>query len=71
MDKGSVVIVELANIAIMVVWGALAIFFGRWWIALFAIFCFSNYKAGSMDTENDVQKDERNGEQENGEQRNH
>ena len=34
--------VAIQNIIVMICWTALAIYFGKWWIALFAHFCLSN-----------------------------
>lgn len=36
--------VLIENSIIMICWTALAIYFGKWWIALFAALCFSNLK---------------------------
>ena len=32
------------NLGIMAAWPILAIFFNKWWIALFAILCFASIK---------------------------
>ena len=32
------------NLGIMAAWTILAIFFNKWWIALFAILCFTSIK---------------------------
>lgn len=34
--------VAIKNGIVMICWTALAIYFGKWWIALFASLCFSN-----------------------------
>lgn len=34
--------VAIKNSIVMICWTALAIYFGKWWIALFAALCFSN-----------------------------
>ena len=44
--------VLIENSIIMICWTALAIYFGRWWIALFAALCFSNLKWKSDKAEN-------------------
>lgn len=36
--------VAIINVIVMVCWTALAIHFGKWWIALFAVLCFSTVK---------------------------
>ena len=36
--------VLLENVAMMICWTVLAIYFGKWWIALFSVFCFSSLK---------------------------
>ena len=36
--------VAIINVIIMVCWTALAIYFGKWWIALFAALCFSSFR---------------------------
>lgn len=36
--------VAIKNSIIMICWTALAIYFGKWWIALFAVFFFSYVK---------------------------
>lgn len=40
----SVLLVCLENVAMMVCWTLLAIHFEKWWIALFAILCFTTLK---------------------------
>ena len=44
------------NLGIMAAWTILAIFFNKWWIALFAILCFTSIKVRTNNTE--VKKDE-------------
>ena len=34
----------ISNLGIMAAWTILAIFFNKWWIALFAILCFTSIK---------------------------
>lgn len=49
----------LENIAIMLCWTALALHFGKWWIALFAYFCFSSFKINESGGSNkDGEEDE-------------
>ena len=36
--------VAIINVIVMVCWTALAIYFGKWWIALFAALCFSSFR---------------------------
>ena len=31
--------VTIMNIIVMICWTAMAIYFGKWWIALFAVLC--------------------------------
>ena len=35
------------NLGIMAAWTILAIFFNKWWIALFAILCLTSIKVGT------------------------
>ena len=42
--KGVYYAVLLENVAMMICWTVLAIYFGKWWIALFSVFCFSSLK---------------------------
>ena len=44
--------VLIENSIIMICWTALAIFFGKWWIALFAVVCFSEIKTRRDKAEN-------------------
>lgn len=49
--------VSIKNIVVMICWTVLAIYFGKWWIALFATCCLSNFQYESNggqedDTEN-------------------
>ena len=44
--------VAIKNIIVMICWTALAIYFGKWWIALFAGLCFSELKSRSNEAEN-------------------
>ena len=46
----------IGNLGIMSAWTILAIFFNKWWIALFAILCFTSIKVRTNNTE--VKKDE-------------
>ena len=39
------------NIGIMAAWTILAIFFNKWWIALFAILCFTSIHEDEEDEE--------------------
>jgi len=34
----------LKNSTVMVCWTVLAVYFGKWWIALFAALCFSSFE---------------------------
>lgn len=49
-------ITAIDNLGIMAAWTILAIFFNKWWIALFAILCFTSIKVRTNNTE--VKKDE-------------
>lgn len=42
--KSAYYAVLLENVAMMICWTVLAIYFGKWWIALFSVFCFSSLK---------------------------
>ena len=42
--KGVYYAVLLENVAMMICWTVLAIHFGKWWIALFSVLCFSSLK---------------------------
>ena len=42
--KTSYISVAVINVIVMVCWTALAIHFGKWWIALFAALCFSSLR---------------------------
>ena len=44
--------VAIDNIIVMICWTALAVYFGKWWIALFAVLCFSQVKKKSDKAEN-------------------
>ena len=46
--------VAIANIIVMICWTALAIFFGKWWIALFACLCMSKIKTSIDKAKNSV-----------------
>ena len=37
--------VAIKNSIAMICWTALAIYFGKWWVALFAVTCFSCVKS--------------------------
>ncbi len=39
-----ILISALKNVFVMLCWTALALHFGKWWIALFACLCFSSVK---------------------------
>lgn len=39
------------NLGIMAAWTILAIFFNKWWIALFAILCLTSIKVEDKDEE--------------------
>ena len=41
MDKTTIWALMLKNIIVILIWGALAVLFDKWWIALFAIFFMS------------------------------
>lgn len=49
-----VLVIALKNIAIMACWTVLAIYFNRWWIALFALLFFS-YVRKVSDSETEVE----------------
>ena len=34
--------VALKNCVCIICWTALAVYFGKWWLALFSLLCFSN-----------------------------
>ena len=42
--KMSYISVAVINVIVMVCWTALAIHFDKWWIALFAVLCFSSLR---------------------------
>ena len=42
--KGVYYAVLIENIIMMICWTVLAIHFGKWWIALFSVLCFSSLK---------------------------
>ena len=44
--------VLIGNSIVMICWTALAIFFGKWWIAQFACLCFSEIKTRRDKAEN-------------------
>lgn len=44
MDKTIIWALMFKNIMVVFVWGALAVLFDKWWIALFAIFFMSYIK---------------------------
>ena len=48
------------NLGIMAAWTILAIFFNKWWIALFAILCFASIKVRTNheDEEEDEEEQE-------------
>ena len=41
------------NLGIMAAWTILAIFFNKWWIALFAILCFTSIKTRTTEEKKD------------------
>lgn len=41
MDKNTIWALMLKNVMVILVWGALAVLFHKWWIALFAILFMS------------------------------
>lgn len=41
------------NLGIMAAWTILAIFFNKWWIALFAILCFTSIKVRTKEEKKD------------------
>ena len=43
----------IKNIVVMICWTALAIYFGKWWIALFATCCLSNVQMKSKGDQKD------------------
>lgn len=47
--KWVVLLVCFENALIMICWTALAIHFEKWWIAFFAVLCFSKLKWHSTD----------------------
>lgn len=48
----SVFFVCLENAIMMACWTALAIHFEKWWIALFAILCFTTWKHRTNNSQN-------------------
>ena len=44
------------NASIMLCWTVLAIYFEKWWIALFAVLCFSRLKWHSTDDTESVKE---------------
>lgn len=53
--KTPYIAVAIINVIIMVCWTALAIYFGKWWIALFSALCFSYVKTSHT---NDKEEEE-------------
>lgn len=47
----------ISNLGIMAAWTILAIFFNKWWIALFAILCLTTIKVETND-DNDEEEQE-------------
>ena len=47
----------IGNLGIMAAWTILAIFFNKWWIALFAILCLTTIKVETND-DNDEEEQE-------------
>ena len=46
----------LNNLGIMAAWTILAIFFNKWWIALFAILCLTTIKVETNDKDEEEQE---------------
>ena len=46
----------IKNLGIMAAWTILAIFFNKWWIALFAILCFTSIKVGTNHDDEEEQE---------------
>lgn len=44
------------NLGIMAAWTILAIFFNKWWIALFAILCLASIKVGTNHEDEEEQE---------------
>lgn len=47
--KSAYILVMIVNIIVMLCWTALAIHFGKWWIALFAALCFLSLRTECKD----------------------
>lgn len=52
------VINAIQNLGMMAAWTILAIFFNKWWIALFAIACFTSLKTGMAKKDTEDKKDD-------------
>ena len=48
----------IENLGIMAAWTILAIFFNKWWIALFAILCFASIKVRTNYEDEDEEEQE-------------
>ena len=48
----------IENLGIMAAWTILAIFFSKWWIALFAILCFTSIKVRTNHEDEEEQEQE-------------
>ena len=46
----------ISNLGIMAAWTILAIFFNKWWIALFAILCFTSIKVRTNNQDEEEQE---------------
>ena len=46
----------IGNLGIMAAWTILAIFFNKWWIALFAILCFTSIKVRTIHKDKEEQE---------------
>ena len=46
----------IGNLGIMAAWTILAIFFNKWWIALFAILCLTSIKVGTNHEDEEEQE---------------
>lgn len=47
-----IVVNTLVNIVVMLCWTYLALYFGKWWIALFACLCFTSVKVKNTERSN-------------------
>jgi len=50
----AILIVSIKNVLIMGCWSVIAIHFDKWWIALFAILCFTSLKVKNEEEDNET-----------------